>query len=382
MKILLCPDSFKGSLSAIQVTEAMEEGIRRVFHDAEIHRLPIADGGEGTVEALVVATKGKFETTTVQNPIGNPQEAQWGILGDGKTAVMEMAAASGITLIQSSEKNPLITSTFGTGEMIRSALDKGIRNFVIGIGGSATNDGGTGMIKALGGRFLDHEGKELPDGGASLIHLDQIDLSQLDSRIEECRILVACDVDNPLCGEKGASAVYGPQKGATSEMVTELDQALLRYAEVAKIATGRDCSEYPGAGAAGGLGAGFMFFTNAELKPGVEIVLEVILFDRQLEGCDWVLTGEGRTDFQTAFGKAPVGVAKRAAAQGIPTLCLSGSIGEGYEKVLLQGIEAVMSVVPCPTMTLNQCMSEASVLVTDASEHLARVIQVGRRMKN
>ena len=221
-----------------------------------------------------------------------------------------------------------------------------------------------------------------PRGGASLIDLDQIDLSQLDSRLAECRILVACDVDNPLCGEKGASPVYGPQKGATPEMIAELDKALARYAEVAQMVTGRDCADISGAGAAGGLGAGFLFFTNAELKPGVEIVLEVISFDRQLEGCDWVLTGEGRTDFQTAFGKAPVGVAKKAAAQGIPTICLSGSVGEGYEKVLLQGIEAVMSVVPCPTMTLDQCMSEAKVLVTDASEHLARVLQVGRRMKN
>ena len=380
MKILLCPDSYKGSLSAIQVTEAMETGIRRVFQDAEIVRLPIADGGEGTVEALVMATEGEFRETEVCDPIGEPRLARWGILGEGRTAVMEMAAASGLTWVPQEKRDPRQATTFGTGEMIRAALDEGLRHFIIGIGGSATNDGGVGMLRALGGRFLDREGQELPEGGGSLIDLDRIDLNGLDPRLAECRILIACDVDNPLCGPRGASAVYGPQKGATPEVVIELDAALSRYAQIARATTGRDIADLPGAGAAGGLGAGFLYFTQAELKPGVEIVLDAISFDHQVRESDWVLTGEGRTDFQTAFGKAPVGVAKRAAQVGVPTLCLSGSIGEGYQDVLVQGIHGVMSVVPCPTMSLEDCMEDASELVIRGSEQLARILQAGIEM--
>jgi glycerate kinase len=279
--VVVAPDSFKGSLSAVEAAAAMERGVRAAWPDARVVKIPIADGGEGTVEAMVSATGGRYETRTVRGPLGRPVEARWGVLGDGRTAVVEMAAASGLTLVPEGRRDPRVATTHGTGQLIRAALDAGFRHIVVGIGGSATNDGGSGMARALGVRFLDGRGHPLPEGGAALLRVDSIDLSGIDPRLAGTELLVACDVDNPLTGPQGASAVYGPQKGATPAVVLELDAALERYAEVARKATGRDVARLPGAGAAGGLGAGLLFFTPARLVPGVDLVLDSARLERR-----------------------------------------------------------------------------------------------------
>ena len=378
MRIVVAPDSYKGSVSAVNVAEAMERGIHRVYPDAEVRQIPIADGGEGTVEALVTATSGQIRQARVTGPLGEQLTVPWGILGDGKTAVIEMAAASGLPLIPADRRNPCITTTFGTGELIRAALNAGLRKIIIGIGGSATNDGGTGMARALGVRFIAKDGSDLPEGGAALAQLKQVDLAGLDPRITEAEIIVACDVDNPLCGPRGASAVFGPQKGATPAMVAELDAALAHYATLAQEATGRQIVEQAGAGAAGGLGAGFLFFTPAQLKPGVEIVLKAVGFAEIVKDASFVITGEGRTDFQTAFGKAPVGVAKVAKQFDVPVFCLSGSLGDGADDVLAQGIDAVMSICDKP-MELEECMSTGESLIEAASVRLCRIVRAIRK---
>ena len=375
MRVVVAPDSYKGSVSAIGVAEAMERGILKVFPNMEVCKIPIADGGEGTVEALVTATQGELRFTEVQGPLGERLKACWGILGDGRTAVIEMAAASGLPLVPKDKRNPLLTTTYGTGELVRSALDAGLRRIILGIGGSATNDGGIGMARALGAKFLSKEGTELPPGGGSLIHLTKIDLAGLDPRLQETEITVACDVDNPLCGARGASAVFGPQKGATPEVVRELDEALMHFAQCAASATGRDVAKLPGAGAAGGLGAGLMFFTPARLKPGVEIVLEAVNFAEVVKEAVFVITGEGRTDFQTAFGKAPVGVAKVAKQFGVPVFCISGGLGDGADDVLEQGIDATMSICSAP-MSLEECMKSGDSLIEEAAARLCRILRV------
>jgi glycerate kinase len=380
VRIVVAPDSFKGSVSALGVANAMERGILTVFPEAEVLKAPIADGGEGTVEALVEATGGQIIYEQVMGPIGEPVKAYWGILGDGETAVMEMAAASGLPLVPQDKRDPRVTTTYGTGQLMKSALEKGLKKIIIGIGGSATNDGGTGMAQALGARFLDASGKELPQGGGALVNLAQIDLSNMDPRVAEAEIMVACDVDNPLCGPRGASAVYGPQKGATPEMVAELDNALAVYAKVAEKATGKDMANYPGAGAAGGLGAGLLFFTNAELRPGVEIVLEAAGFENMVATADLLITGEGRTDFQTAFGKAPVGAAKVAKQYNVPVVCIAGGLGDGADDVLCQGIDGLASTVPQP-MSLEECMQAGDKIVEDATARVCRLIKVGMSMK-
>ena len=376
MRIIVAPDSFKGSVSALGVAEAMERGIHAVFPGTEVVKVPIADGGEGTVEALVAATGGRLLHTEVRGPLGEPVRAHWGISGDGSTAFIEMASASGLPLVPKDRRDPRVTSTFGTGELMKAALDAGLRKLVIGIGGSATNDGGTGMARALGIRFLDAEGRDLPEGGAALARLARIDLSGLDARLAEASVLVACDVDNPLCGPRGASAVYGPQKGATPEMVQELDAALGVFAGVAQAATGRDVALLPGAGAAGGLGAGLLFFTPASLRPGVSIVLETTGFEALAQGADLVITGEGRTDFQTAMGKAPVGVAAVAKRHGVPVVCIAGGLGDGADDVLLHGIDALATAVPQP-MTLEACMDQGASLVEAATARACRLVKVG-----
>ena len=377
MRIVIAPDSYKGSLSALGVAQAMERGILRVFPDAEVCTIPMADGGEGTVDALLAATGGERRLSEVSDPLGKRITAQWGVLGDGCTAVIEMAAASGLTLQAAEQRNPRITSTHGTGELMRAALDAGLRKIILGIGGSATNDGGAGMARSLGARFLDGDGHELPDGGAALAGLQRIDLSLLDPRLRDTEITVACDVDNPLCGPRGASAVFGPQKGATPAMVAELDAALAHFAAVAQNATGRDIAEQAGAGAAGGLGAGLLFFTLAQLKPGVDIVLDAVGFSDLVKDADFVITGEGCTDFQTAFGKAPVGVARCAKQFGIPVFCLSGSLGHGADDVLALGIDVVLSIGERP-MTLAESMGAASALIETATARLCRVIKASR----
>ncbi|MFZ4536405.1 glycerate kinase [Propionivibrio sp.] len=380
LRIVVAPDSYKGSVSAVGVAEAMERGILQVFPNAEVRKIPIADGGEGTVEALVSATGGQLQQAQVSGPLGEKITAQWGVLGDGQTAVIEMAAASGLTLVPTDKRNPGIATTYGTGELIRAALDAGLRKIIIGMGGSATNDGGSGMARALGVRFTRDDGQELLEGGAALAGLQQIHLAGLDPRLLETEITVACDVDNPLCGPRGASAVFGPQKGATPEMVAELDAALAHFAACAREATGRDVAEMSGAGAAGGLGAGMMFFTPAKLRPGVEIVLAAVGFAELVKKAAFVITGEGRTDFQTAFGKAPVGVAKVAKKFNVPVFCLSGGLGEGSDDVLARGIDATMSVCDKP-MTLEECMSAGGALIESASARLCRIIKAARLIR-
>jgi glycerate kinase len=292
-------------------------------------------------------------------------DARWGVLGDGRTAVVEMAAASGLTLVPEGRSDPRVASTHGTGQLIHAALDAGFRRIVVGIGGSATNDGGSGMAKALGVRFLDGRGQPLPEGGAALVRLDSIDLSGIDPRLTGTELLVACDVDNPLTGPRGASAVYGPQKGATPAVVLELDAALERFAEVARKATGRDVARHPGAGAAGGLGAGLLFFTPSRLVPGVDLVLDSVRFDDVVRGASLVVTGEGRTDHQTAMGKAPVGVARVAQRHGVPVLLVSGSLGPGAEEVLALGISRIVAAAP-PGMPVGEAMSRAAELLEGA----------------
>ncbi len=380
MRIIVAPDSYKGSVSALGVAQAMERGINTVFPEAEVVKVPIADGGEGTVEALVAATRGQLRYKEVTGPMGKPVTAVWGVLGDGVTAVMEMASPSGLPLVPPKERDPRLASTIGTGQLVREVLDAGISRLILGIGGSATNDGGMGMATALGARFLDADGKELPQGGGSLHTLRNLDLSGLDPRVAPLKIRVACDVDNPLCGPRGASAVFGPQKGATPEMVAALDKGLAHYAAIAATATGRDVADLAGAGAAGGLGAGLMFFTQAELLPGIDIVLEATKFAELVKGADLVITGEGHTDFQTAYGKAPVGIAKVAKQRGVPVLCLAGGLGKGYRDVLAQGIDAVMGCPPSP-MSLDDCMTQGENLVQDATERICRVIKLGMMLR-
>ena len=378
MKVVIAPDSYKGCLSALEVAKAMERGVLSVFPSAEVRKIPIADGGEGTVAALVTATNGQLRQTEVTDPLGNKIIAHWGVLGDGRTAVIEMAAASGLPLVPKEKRDPRVTTTYGTGELIKAALAEGLAKIIIGIGGSATNDGGTGMARALGVRFLDAAGQEVAAGGGSLAEICQIDTTGLDPRLKNTEIVVACDVDNPLCGTRGASAVFGPQKGATPEMVQQLDAGLAKYASCARQATGRDVAEKAGAGAAGGLGAGLMFFTPAQLKPGVEIVLDAVGFSDIVRDADFVITGEGRTDFQTAFGKAPVGVAKVAKTHGAPVFCISGGLGDGAEDVLAQGIDAVMSICDRP-LSLEECMAAGAQLIEPAAARLCRIVMAVRK---
>ena len=372
LRFLIAPNSFKGSAGAAAAARAMARGVRSVFADAEVIELPIADGGDGTVEALVAARSGRIEQRSVRGPHGEEVRASFGIIGD--TAVIEMAAASGLTVTKL--RDPRRASSYGTGELIRAALDAGLRRIIVGLGGSATNDGGAGMARALGVRFLDAQGRELPEGGAALAQLARIDLGGIDPRLSQTEILVACDVDNPLTGPRGATAVYGPQKGATPEMVRELDAALARHALVARQATGRDVADVPGAGAAGGLGAGLLFFTPARLRPGVEIVLEAVHFEENLKRADIVFTGEGRSDFQSAMGKAPAGVARMAKKNGVPVVCLSGGLGKGAEDLFAQGVDALASIVPEP-MPLEECMARAEELIESAAARVCRLLRVG-----
>ena len=380
MRIVVAPDSYKGSLSAIEVSNAIAKGILKAFPEAEVIKVPIADGGEGTVEALVTATGGKYIYTEVTGPLSETINARWAILGDGNTAVIEMAAASGLTLIAKEKRNPCITTTYGTGQLIKAALDMGLRKFIICIGGSATNDGGTGLAQALGVKFLDSAKHELPYGGAALIKLAEINALNLDKRLQEAKFVVACDVANPLCGTLGASVVFGPQKGATAKMVEELDAALENYQKIACHTTGKDVAGIPGAGAAGGLGAGLMFFTSAKFQPGIELVISASGLREKIKTADLVITGEGCTDFQTVFGKAPVGIAKLAKQFGVPVICLAGSLGQGYREVLACDIDALMNIQPQP-MGLEQCIEEAEILTEEAAFRLGLLLRVGIKLK-
>lgn len=379
MRIIVAPDSFKGSLTALEAACAMERGILAVFPDSEVFKVPVADGGEGTVAALVAATGGQLEQEQVTGPLGSQLTACWGILGDGQTAVVEMAAASGLPLVPENLRDPRLTTSYGTGQLIKAALDRGLQRIIIGIGGSATNDGGSGMACALGARFFDVRGADLPPGGAALRRLAAIDIGGLDRRLESAVITVACDVDNPLYGPNGATVVYGPQKGATPGVVAELDDALKVYAAFAQAATGRDVANLPGAGAAGGLGAGLMFFSQAKLLPGVEIILEAVGFSALVKQADLVITGEGRTDFQTVHGKVPLGVTKAAKRCGVPVICIAGGLGDGHKAIYDYGVDGLMSIVEQP-MTLAECMERGAELVEGATIRAMRLVKVGGEM--
>lgn len=376
MKVVIAPQSFKGSISALDAARAMVEGVLRVVPDAETVLVPVADGGDGTLETLVDATGGEVRTTTVTGPIGKPVTAAWGALGDGQTAVVEMARTSGLALLSLAERDPLHATTFGLGEVLREALDAGFRSFIVGIGGSATNDGGAGMAQALGVRLLDEAGNDLAPGGAALAGLRRIDMSGLDERALEARFSVACDVSNPLTGPEGASAVYGPQKGATPDLVEQLDAALKNLAEVVERDIGTSIEAVPGSGAAGGLGGGMMAFLGGSLRAGVDIVLDHVGLDEKLEGADLVITGEGQIDFQTVYNKAPIGVARRAKRRGIPVLAVCGSLGRGFEDVHAEGIDAVVSILPAP-MTLDEASARAGELIADAVAEAMRSMKAG-----
>ena len=378
MKLVVAPDSFKGSLTSPQVCRAIEEGIRRAVPDAEVVLVPMADGGDGTARTLVEGTEGEFLTATVTGPLGEPVEAEYGILGDGTTGIIEMAAASGLVLVPPEQRNPLHTTTRGTGELIGLALDRGCRKLIVGVGGSATTDGGTGMAQALGARFLDAEGNDLPGVGESLQRIDRIDVSGLDPRLKEDTVRVACDVDNPLYGERGAAAVYGPQKGATTEIVEELDQGLRTLAEVIARDMGIAVAHQPGAGAAGGLGAGLVTFCGATLEPGVDIVIEAVDLAGKMQGAEVCFTGEGAMDRQTAYGKTPAGVAKVALEAGSAVLALAGIVHEDARELHDHGFAALGSVVNGP-MSIEEAMQprRAAELVAFAAEEMLRAYLAG-----
>ncbi len=374
---MIAPQGFKGNLTALEVARAIETGVRCALPDVVTSLVPMADGGEGTMQALVDALGGEIITVSVTGPMEEPVRASWGRLGDGVTAVIEMAEASGLGLVPPEKRNPLVATTYGTGELIKYALDKGCRRFIIGIGGSATNDGGAGMAQALGVRLLDTRGCELPFGGAALANLACIDTSNLDARLAAVEVNLACDVDNPLCGPNGASAVYGPQKGANPEMVARLDAALAHYAAVIKRDLSVDIAGVPGAGAAGGLGAGLMVFLGARLRPGIDVVIEATHFADHLKGAGLVFTGEGRIDGQTACGKTPVGVSRRAKELGLPVIAIAGDIGGGYRAVYNQGITAVFSIAPGP-ISYGESLARAGELISDTSERAMRLFLSGR----
>ncbi|WP_270578696.1 glycerate kinase [Caldibacillus thermoamylovorans] len=371
---VLAPDSFKESMTAKEVCEAMEIGIKRAIPDAECILVPMADGGEGTVQSLIDATGGTLVKKEVTGPLGTKVVAGYGILGDGKTAVIEMAAASGIHFVTKETKNPLITTTYGTGELIKDCIEQGITDIILGIGGSATNDGGTGMAAVLGYKFLDEDGKELKLGGGFLDRLATIDTSNVIPGLRDVHILVASDVTNPLCGEHGASRVFGPQKGATPEMVEILDNNLRHYAQVVKDQLGIDVLNVPGAGAAGGLGAGLLAFTNATMKKGIEIVIEYTNLKEKLRHADYCFTGEGGIDFQTKFGKTPYGVAKVAKSvnPNMKVIALAGYIGKDVEVLYEEGFDAIFGIVPGA--------AELSTLLKQGSENVARTAESVARL--
>jgi glycerate 2-kinase len=375
-KFLLAPDSFKESMTAKEVCEAMEIGIKRAIPDAECIHVPMADGGEGTVQSLVDATGGTLIKKEVTGPLGTLVMAQYGILGDGKTGVIEMASASGIHYVTKETKNPLITTTFGTGELIRDCLERGITDIILGIGGSATNDGGTGMAAALGYKFLNKEGNELPLGGGYLGELDTINTSDVNPQLKKINILVASDVTNPLCGKHGASAVFGPQKGATPEMVQILDKNLRHYSKVVKEQIGIDMIDIPGAGAAGGLGGGLLAFTNATMKKGIEIVIEYTNLKEKLQNMDYCFTGEGGIDFQTKFGKAPYGVAQAAKSvnSSIKVIALAGYVGQDVEALYDEGFDAIFGIVP-GAADIDILLVKGKENVSRTSESIARLLK-------
>jgi glycerate kinase len=353
-KIVVASDSFKGSLTSLEVAAGAEQGIHEVFPECEVVKVNVADGGEGTMDALRSTLGGQWVTVAAADPLGRPRDVSYVVLGDGNTAVIEMSAASGLPLLEPQERNPMLTSTFGTGEMIVDALSRGCRRFLVGIGGSATNDAGMGMLEALGFRFIDKDGKVLPGRGESMSEVVDIDMSHVSPEVKESEFIIACDVDSPFCGPRGAAYVFSPQKGADPQMVAELDAGMEHLAEVIARVVGKDIKDVPGAGAAGGLGGGFLAFLNARLERGIEMVLDAIGFDDIIRGADLVITGEGRVDSQTLTGKTPFGIMKRARKQGIPTVAVGGSVKLGDDDDV-SGFDMVIPVTP-EGMPLEEAM--------------------------
>jgi glycerate kinase len=352
MKIVIAPDSFKGSLTATEVSDALEKGVKKVYPEAFVEKVPMADGGEGIMQCLVNATHGKIYDKEVIGPLGEPVIPSFGVLGDQITAAIEMASASGLPLVPSDRKNPMITTTYGTGQLIKAVLDHGCQKMIIGIGGSATNDGGAGMVQALGVQLLDKNKNEISFGGVQLANLDHIDISGMDERIKKTKILVASDVQNPLCGKTGASRIYGPQKGATEEMIIALDKALSHFAEIIKRDLNKDIKDIPGAGAAGGLGAGLMAFLDAELKPGIDIVINTVQLEKIVQDSDLVITGEGEINGSTIYGKTPIGVARVAKKFQIPVVSISALIDDSGWIVKEHGIDYLIKPEN-PTMEIE-----------------------------
>ncbi len=374
-KYVLAPDSFKESMTAKEVCLAMTKGIRKVDPTANIVSVPMADGGEGTVDSLVDATKGKRIYVTVTGPLGQKVKAYYGLLGDGQTAVIEMAKASGLEMVPVAKRNPCLTTTFGTGELVKDAIDHGVKQIIVGLGGSSTNDGGAGMAQALGVSLQDKDGEELPVGGGNLNKLAKIDTSHLDQRLKQVKFILASDVTNPLTGENGASAVFGPQKGASPEMVKQLDNNLHHYAAIIKRDCHRDIENLPGAGAAGGLGAGLMAFTNYEMHKGIEIAIKVTHLEDKVRDADYIFTGEGGTDFQTKFGKTPFGVAQLGKKYDKPVISLAGYLGKGIDSLYQSGFTAFFSILP-GACDLKTALKNGPQNVARTTENIVRLLKV------
>ena len=377
MKIVIAPDSFKESLTALEVADAIEMGFKKFYPYVDYVKIPMADGGEGTVQSLVDALKGKVVEQNVTAPLGNKIQAFFGISGDNQTAVIEMAAASGLHLVSPAQRNPLKTTSFGTGELIKAALDLGVKKIILGIGGSATNDAGAGMLQALGVQLLNANNQQIGLGGENLSLISKIDLSKLDSRLQQVEILVACDVDNPLCGEKGASAVFGPQKGATPEIVQQLDRALFHFSDIVQQDLDLNIREQAGAGAAGGMGGGLLLLPNVQLKAGVQIIIDAVNLNEQIKDADLVITGEGRMDSQTVHGKTPIGVAKAAKLFNKPVIAIVGSLKDDYEVVYEHGIDAVFPIIR-QLKSLDETLKLGRQNLISTAQNIARLYKLAK----
>ena len=379
MNILIAPDSFKESLSATEVCRFIEFGIKKALFNTNITSVPLSDGGEGFVQSIIDATNGCLIKVKAHDPLMRSIDTGYGILGDNETAIIEMTKISGLELLSLKERDPWITTTYGTGELIRDALNRDCKKLIIGIGGSATNDGGAGMIEALGGKLLTTNGKQIDKGGGALQQLATIDLTNLDKRLSACQVLVACDVTNPLLGKNGASFVFARQKGANSEMIKLLEENVSHYANIIQQETGKDISDVPGAGAAGGLGAGLMAFLDAELKPGFDIIKNILNLDEYIKQADLVFTAEGKVDFQTQFGKTPFGVAQVAKKYNKPVICLTGSIGEGAEVLYNKGVSSIFSIINKP-MSLDEAIANTSLLLEETAEQVMRLYLINKTL--
>lgn len=380
MKIVIAPDSYKESLSAFEVATQIELGFKEIFPDAQYVKVPMADGGEGTVQAMAAATNGRIVSVSVTGPLSHPVKGFYALTGDGRMAVIEMAAASGLALVPPEVRNPQITTSYGTGELITAALDAGSRHLILGIGGSATNDGGAGLLQALGVKLLDVDGQNIGRGAASLAQLARIDVSEIDKRLADCNVQVACDVDNPLTGPRGASAIFGPQKGATPQMVDQLDANLKHFANIILRDLAIDVDQVAGAGAAGGMGASVMAFFKGQLRPGFEIIAQAVGLDTAVQGASLVITGEGRIDEQTIFGKTPFGVATVARQHGIPVIGIAGCLGTNAHIVHNHGIGAIASVLSRPC-TIQEAMAEAKFNVRSTARNVAAVLAMGQGLR-